>query len=415
MSDAAMSAPRRASPRGLGILLAAAIFLNYADRGMVGVAGPLIKTEMHLSATAFGIAVSAFFWVYAPAQLLVGWLVDRFRVYRLFGGGVGVWGLATALTGLVSGFAPLLALRLALGIGESFAFPGSSKIIARDLPVARRGLANAGISAAVALGPALGTLVGGAIMARYGWRPMFAVFGLGTLIWLLPWWRLTAGARDEPNPGAAAAVPQALILRQPALWVIGACHFTNNYGLYFLQTWLPLYLVKSRGFTITEMAGIASFTFAAQAVGALLAGTLGDRAIAAGRPEAVVRKVIMVAGSLAAAAGIAAVVTATGRPATIGWLIVTGFFVGISTSGLFLISQVFAGPRAAGRWVGIQNFLGNLAGITGPIITGALIDWTGSYTAPFLLAAGIVALGGLGWWLLLPRIAPVTWPDTALA
>lgn len=270
---------RRPGAGPLGVMIAAAIFLNYADRGMVGVAGPLIKTEMHLSATDFGLIVSAFFWIYAPAQAVVGWAVDRFRVYRLFGGGVGVWGLATAAMSLAGGFAPLIALRVVLGIGESFGFPGASKMIARDVPAARRGLANAGVSAGVALGPAAGTLIGGLIMARYGWRPMFAVFGLATLLWLLPWWRLTGGVR-EAAAEAATPVRLSAMLRQPALAVIAVCHFTNNYGLYFLQNWLPLYLVKSRGFTLAQMALIAAATFAAQAAGAVLAGALTDRAVA---------------------------------------------------------------------------------------------------------------------------------------
>ena len=54
---------------GLVLLLGAAIFLNYVDRGAIAVAAPLMKSELKLSATAFGLAVSAFFWVYAPVQL----------------------------------------------------------------------------------------------------------------------------------------------------------------------------------------------------------------------------------------------------------------------------------------------------------------------------------------------------------
>jgi len=403
-----MDTGRRPGAGPLGVMIAAAIFLNYADRGMVGVAGPLIKTEMHLSATDFGLIVSAFFWIYAPAQAVVGWAVDRFRVYRLFGGGVGVWGLATAAMSLAGGFAPLIALRVVLGIGESFGFPGASKMIARDVPAARRGLANAGVSAGVALGPAAGTLIGGLIMARYGWRPMFAVFGLATLLWLLPWWRLTGGVR-EAAAEAATPVRLSAMLRQPALAVIAVCHFTNNYGLYFLQNWLPLYLVKSRGFSLAQMALIAAATFAAQAAGAVLAGALTDRAVARGADEGRLRRTVMVAGSVAAAVGIASIVGSADATTTIVRLVLTGFVVGISTSGLFLIGQIFAGPRAAGQWVGIQNAFGNMAGILGPVVTGVLIDATGSYTAPFLLAGGVVAAGALGWAVVLPRIAPVAW------
>ncbi len=123
-------------------------------------------------------------------QLVVGWLCDRFSVYRLMAWGVIVWAASTLLMGFVGGFVSLLVLRVMLGIGESIAFPGSSKIIARHVPAEQRGMANAAVATGIALGPAVGTLAGGLIVASLGWRAMFIVFGLATLIWLLPWQRV---------------------------------------------------------------------------------------------------------------------------------------------------------------------------------------------------------------------------------
>jgi MFS family permease len=111
-------------------LLALAVFINYVDRGNLATAGPLIKTELNLSNTEFGLLVSAFFWVYTPAQLFAGWLAQRFNTYKVMGWGLALWGIATIATGLTSTFAALLALRLLLGLGESVAFPCSSKLIA---------------------------------------------------------------------------------------------------------------------------------------------------------------------------------------------------------------------------------------------------------------------------------------------
>ena len=79
--------------------------------------------------------------------------------------------------GFAGGFASLLVLRVMLGVGESIAFPGSSKIIARHVPPERRGVANAAVAMGIALGPAVGTLAGGLIVALWGWRAMFFVFG----------------------------------------------------------------------------------------------------------------------------------------------------------------------------------------------------------------------------------------------
>src|SRR6476620_10898539 len=147
---ATATAPRTAPTVAFVVVIAAAIFLNYVDRGAIGIAAPLMKAELGLSATRFGIAVSAFFWVYAPIQLLIGRMCDRLPVYRVYGAGVALWAASTMLTGFVGGMVSLVCLRVLLGVGESVAFPGSSKMIARHVPQGRRGLANAAVGAALA-------------------------------------------------------------------------------------------------------------------------------------------------------------------------------------------------------------------------------------------------------------------------
>ena len=75
-------------------------------------------------------------------------------------------------------------------------FPAASKIISRHVPAERRGIANAVIGAALGLGPAVGTFVGGSIMAAFGWRSMFIVFGLASAMWLVPWFAVVRGLPD---------------------------------------------------------------------------------------------------------------------------------------------------------------------------------------------------------------------------
>src|SRR5690349_12813607 len=99
-------------------MLAALVMLNYVDRGAVGIAAPKLKGDLDLSDTQFGLAVSAFAWIYEPAQFAVGWLSDRFCVYRLIAIGLAIWAFATFLIGFADGLAMLVMLRLALGVGE---------------------------------------------------------------------------------------------------------------------------------------------------------------------------------------------------------------------------------------------------------------------------------------------------------
>src|SRR5262245_59250904 len=132
-------AAKRTVGASLVFLLGAAVFLNYVDRGAIGIAAPRMKDELGLSDEAYGLAFSAFFWIYAPVQLFAGWLCDRFSVYRLLGLGILLWAASTLLMGFAGGFVSLLVLRIMLGVGESISFPGSSKIIARHIAAEKRG------------------------------------------------------------------------------------------------------------------------------------------------------------------------------------------------------------------------------------------------------------------------------------
>src|SRR6476619_3452474 len=112
MTMATMAQPvRTAGSIGLVLLLGLAILLNYIDRGAIAIAAPLLKPELGLTNTQYGYAVSAFFWVYVPLQLRVGWGGDRWWVYPLIAAGIALWAVSTMAIGLVQGLTLLIALR----------------------------------------------------------------------------------------------------------------------------------------------------------------------------------------------------------------------------------------------------------------------------------------------------------------
>lgn len=389
----------------LVLLLGASVVLNYIDRGAIGVAAPLMKSDLRLSATEFGLAVSAFFWIYAPIQLVLGWLCDRYSVYRLFALGTVLWSVGTLLMGLAGGFLSLFILRLMLGVGESIAFPGSSKLICRHVPAERRGLANAVVAAALALGPAIGTLLGGSIVAEFGWRIMFVVFGTASAIWLIPWQRVVSALPTDSNVTEAGFAVRKVIGRW-SLWSMGVAHFCANFGFYFLLAWLPLYLVQQRGLTIIGMTMLATVGYAVQAVAAIALGSVSDRWTQSGRSEAAIRRWMMIVGQLVFGACIAAIFIAHNLFAIALLLSIAGICIAAGSLNLYAVAQMFAGRRASGTWVGIQNSMGNVAGIIGPVICGIIIDRAG-YTGAFMLTAIVTAFGGLWWALGIPRIEPI--------
>jgi MFS family permease len=397
---------RKNAGAALVLLLGTAVFLNYVDRGAIGIAAPKMKDELGLSAEAYGLAFSAFFWIYAPVQFFAGWLCDRFSVYRLMALGILLWAGATLLMGLAGGFLSLLVLRVMLGVGESISFPGSSKIIARHVPPERRGIANAAVAAGIALGPAAGTLAGGLILGSFGWRWIFFAFGILTLLWLLPWAR---AVRELPTTGyfdQGARVPLGKLMRKWPLWSMSIVHALGNYCFYFLLAWLPLLLTKSRGFGIGEMTMLATLGYAVQGACAFGYGHFSDWWTRSGRSEAFCRRWMMVASQVLAAGALLGLVFAHDA-LSVGILLCLAGAASASLSlNLYAVAQMFAGPRAAGTWVGVQNAIGNLSGIVGPIVTGIVIQHWGWENALILTAA--IALFGACWWALaVPRIQQV--------
>ena len=391
------------------LLLAAAIFINYIDRGSLALASPLLKDELQLSNAEMGILFAAFFWSYAPLQPLAGWIAQRFDVRHVLAAGLALWALATLLTGLATTFVMVFGLRLLLGIGESVSYPCNAKLLAQRATAQQRGRANGFVAVGQALGPTCGTLLGGFIMARYGWRAMFIFFGALSLLWLIPW---RAATRDAAATGSLPGLPPVsyrALLRERALWGTGIGHFCGNYAYYFMLTWLPLLLVKTFGFSIQKMTVIGAGVYAVHAVVAAAAGWLGDRRIRAGADPHRVWKPMIVAGMCGAALTMA-LCTVTGPTPTIVLLLVTGVFFGLQSPSLGAISQTLGGPRAAGQWMGIQNLLANMAGVLGPVITGVVIDRTGSFFWAFAIAAAVTLAGAFAFGMIIRRVEPVAWP-----
>lgn len=393
-------------------LLAGALFLNYVDRGVLPTAAHLIQDELGFSPRQLGFLFSAFFWSYALLQVPVGWAAERFGAWRMLAVGLGIWATATVLAGTAGSFAALFALRLLLGVGESAGFPCTSKLLATVVPVRSLGSANGVVSFAYLFGPAVGAYVGGLLMVHFGWRSAFWVFGALSLLWLVPWSRV-------PRPREVTrAYPGGLpgwgeLLRQPALWGTSLGHFSGNYTFYFMLTWLPYYLVRERGFSTAAMAGITGSAYVVNALSALLAGWATDRFIARRGGTNLAYKGIMAVAHLGAVACMLCIALGSVSGALAG-IFAYQVLAGISSPGTFAIAQIIAGPRASGRWVGIQNAIANLSGVIAPALTGIIAERTAHFTAAFVVAAAVAVLGLIGWVWMIPRVAPLSWREPSL-
>lgn len=390
-------------------LLGIAVFINYIDRGNLATAAPLIKTELDLSATQLGFLLTAFFIAYVPMQVLVGWLTDRFGASRVLLIGFIVWSVAMSASGLVHGLALLASLRVLLGLGESVFFPASSSIIAHCLPESGRGTANAVIMAGMACGPAFGIFFGGLLIADFGWRPFFVGFGLLSLIWVIPWMisaqpRLAQRQLAQREDGASMRA----ILRERSLWGASLGHFCANYVWYFVLAWIPYYLVHERGWSMKQMATIGGVAYLLMALTTMMTGWAMDRRIASGASVTATHKFFLGAGAAITAVTIlGCAVAGTGVSVLLFCLACAA--MGLVSPSVYAVGQVLAGEDAAGRWIGIQNCLGNIAGLVAPLLTGILVDRTGHFVVAFAITAAVCAGGGLAWIFGIGPIAQIDW------
>jgi ACS family D-galactonate transporter-like MFS transporter len=396
-------------------LLAISTFINYIDRGSLSLAVPLLKEELHLSAWQLGILLSSFFWTYTSFQIVSGWLVDRFDVNWVLAGGFFVWSLATATTGFVHGFAMLLMMRLVLGAGESVAFPSYNKILAKHFPEMLRGRANSFISAGIAGGPAFGIFFGAMLVARQGWRPFFIGLGIFSLLWLPPWkvWMPKGPGLYVPPSAQTPGIGE--ILKQRSAWGTFVGLFAFNYLSYFLLTWLPSFLVNERHFSMQKMGTIGGAAYGILAASALVSGWVSDLWIARGGTPTRVRKTFTALGlAISSCSCIAVVLIAFDWRLAVFFLFVTCAGAGLCTSNLWAITQTIAGPLAAGKWSGLQNFVGNFAGIVSPALTGFVVQRTGHFFWAFAVTAGVLLAGAISWAFIVGRVEPLEWQGKKL-
>jgi len=405
--------PALEHPWRLLALLVLSIFINFLDRSNLSVAADDLHRELLLGPAQLGQLLSAFFCTYAAFQLVAGWLVDRYNVFWVYGLGFLVWSVATGMTGLVTGFTQLFALRLLLGMGESVAYPSYSRILASGYPEQRRGFCNAAIDAGSKLGPALGTLIGGLIVASVGWRALFFILGGGALLWLVPWFLSIPRHAPARAPEAVGGPGFLDILKRRQTWGTFMGLFAINWAWYILVTWLPYYLRTARGFSLNSMAVFGSLPFWCIAASSITFGWLSDRLIVRGFSVSAVRRSFCAGGLLLAGAFMLPVaLVASGRTAVYLLAIATALF-GLSTSNIWAITQRLAGPAAAGKWTGLQNAFGNMAGVFGPWLTGILVQRTGSYVPAFGLMSAVLGLGAVSFLILIPRLDPVEWHSGA--
>lgn len=399
---------------GIVALLFAASLINYFDRATISFALPLISKELHLGPEAKGVLLSAFFWSYAVMQIPMGVLADRMNLRWLYAGAFILWSVSQGLMGFATGLGTLIAFRVLLGIGEAIYLPGGSKIVSLLFRPAERGLPCGLFDAGTRTGLVIEGVLVPWMLTHYGWRITFSVVGFTALIWVLPWLIVTPRQLRGNPEGTAGVNTRGFVRAFAALAtnrnMLGIClgFFCFDYYWYFLVNWLPDYLVTSRGLTILRAGIYAALPYLVFGASEPIGGWIADHLIRIGWSETRARKSVI---TFAFLTGLLLIPAArVNSPGAAVALIIGGCLVGLATANLLVILQNCAPRAEIGLWTGVYNFVGNIAGILSPLITGFLIERTGSYTPPFVLAAALIAVGPLAFWFIVGDVSSVDRP-----
>ncbi|MEZ5404460.1 MAG: MFS transporter [Bryobacteraceae bacterium] len=393
---------------GLVALRLASTTINYVDRQVLSVLAPTIRDEFGLSNSQYAAILNAFMITYAVAMPLMGAFLDRLGVGRGLTLSVAAWSIAGMATSLARGPVSLGALRSALAIGESGAWPAFAKAVATWVPAQWRtlaiGVCNSGSSMGAMIAPPLVVF----ITKLYGWRGAFLVTGAAGLLWVLAFqlFQRRYGALREGAAASANRVPWRVLLRYRKTWAIFVCRFLADPIWYFYVFWIPEFLTRERGLDLAGIGAVAWVPFLAADASNFGTGFLAQRLERAGWSVNRTRKTLMAVSAALTPIGVAAAYSQS--------LFWTMFFICAaimvwmmwSVSVHTLAADCFP-PRAVASAYGFGGAGSTVGSVISIWLVGRTLDIAHSYTPVFiglaLLMPCAFAIGAA----LLGRIEPV--------
>lgn len=392
--------------RVLGLVFLLSL-ITYLDRVCISVAGPRMQDALKLSPSAWGWVTGAFVISYAIFEIPMGILGDRIGPRRVLTRIVLWWSAFTTLTGVVTGFYPLLLTRFLFGAGEAGAYPNTSIVVARWFPVYERGRAFGAITMAGQIGGAFAPLLVVPIQIHYGWRACFFVFGVLGVVWSGVWY---AWFRDSPaqKPGVGVAeiaeapvtleahqkLPWAHALHSMNMWAVLAVALCYFYTYYFFQSWFHTYLVKAHGFEEQSLV-LSSLPYVVAACANLAGGLLTN---------ALVKRIGLKWGRCSvglvslAVSGLCTIAVMLTHDRLTALILLTAVYAGITLQQpiIFAVCLDIGGPYA-GAMVGAMNTSAQVGGFVSSLVFGYLVERYADYSLPFIPMAALLFIGAALW------------------
>ena len=414
MFDIAIPGTRAVPRRRVSIyfLLFTMTLINYFDRTILAIAMPELIRVFAIGPVAVGYLLSAFIWTYAPCQLPAGLVLDRWGTRRTAARCIALWSAATVLAGAAISYPFLFVTRLLLGVGESPTFPLAARAIREWAPVRERALAFSVSGSGATFGTAFGSVFMAWLLGAVGWRVAFAISGSLGFVWIAFWLALFRQPEEaswlaaderrmilaERAPGGTTdgtAMPLRELLRSQTMWGLFLVQGCVNYTQYLFLTWLPTYLVQSRGLNIMHSGVQTAICYLGAMLLTLCFGRLCDRALTPQAVQAGKRRYAVVIFAFGAAVMVLAPFTQSQilllAEITVSLACVQSVFVNTYS----LTNDLLHAGKSIGAAIGWIQLGGNLFGLAAPIATGYIVAATNSYTSAFVLAAGLLVLGAV--------------------
>ena len=388
------------------------------DRQVLGVLKVPLQREFGWNDIDYGNLVLAFQAAYALGMLVVGRVIDRLGTRVGYAAAMIFWSLASMGHALAGSFAAFVGARSALGFGEAGVFPASIKCVAEWFPKKERALATGIFNAGTNIGAIVTPLIVPWIAVHLGWRWAFLLTGGLGFAWLILWLMVYRKPEEHPfctaeersyihsdpvEPSTKVRWSQLLPRRQT--WAFAAGKFMIDPIWWFYLFWIPDYLQRRHGLHLTQIGLPILVIYVISDVGSIAGGWISSTLIRRGSSVNASRKSAMLLCALCVVP-IASVYRISGLwPAALLIGLAAAGHQGFSANLLTLSSDLFP-SRAVGSVAGIGGMAGAAGGMLIAVIVGHVLQWTGSYMIPFLIAASAYLIALLLIHLLSPELTP---------
>lgn len=403
--------PRRYGVIGMCFL---AVFICYIDRVNISVAAIAMQEEFGWSETKKGFVLSSFFIGYMLCMAPSGWIANRIGGRIVLGVAVLWWSLFTVLTPAAAFMSMpiLIAARIAMGMGEAAMFPAAYNLYGRWVLPSERSRAVALLLSGIPLGTLFALLTTGWIVSTYGWPSVFYLFGVTGFVWTAVWFFFARDRpADDPKIGdeelallneispetdEKPPVPWKKLLTAAPVWALIINHFCSNWVFYMLLAWLPSYFRSQLGLSITSAGLYSAAPWLTMFIVGNSAAWIADSMITRGMSITTARKLMQTVGLTMSA--VFMLLAMDVDSALHAMFLMCGALGGAAfTWAGFVPNHLDIAPRYADVLMGLTNTAGTVPGIIGVVLTGWLIDTTGTYSAAFALGAGINIFGAVVW------------------